>query len=545
LSKVNAIRKKALDLVRKQDWAGAVKEYKRLAELDTANPNVFNELGDLYLKTGNKSDAFESFAKAVDAYSRVSLHNNAVAVCKKVLRLIPSRPEILTKFGMVRKRQGILKEAEAHFLAYLKQLDGELTITSGELTTRMAEIVVEMSDSAVVLGKVSELLLTQNLSDPAIAALAALYKCHVRDGEEAQAAAVAGKIKDLGADEVLLKAQTEISGGGPLPTVEPTVAVDAQPVSPNPQTQSEPEPHETSDSGQPAPATASANDPFSYGEVEIAGQATGTATETMPAPETVSAEFEELPGAQAPADESSTGAETVEAEPESQEQTEQPVDETVQPETNTTPADEDAAEPEDSEPDPEEVPGEQPAPDVTAEVTPESDTEYDISSEEASQTDTQDEVPSWAREDTGKKEEVESLNVSAIIGGDDEDGGDGDDYRSHYDLGMAYLEMDLLAEAIREFQFASRSKQYQVKSLEMIGVCFLNQNQASLAIKQLKKGLSLIGENDSEALGLKYNLGLAYEMAGDRPNAKSAFEDVYVEDVTFRDIGEKIKEYME
>ncbi len=30
-----------------------------------------------------------------------------------------------------------------------------------------------------------------------------------------------------------------------------------------------------------------------------------------------------------------------------------------------------------------------------------------------------------------------------------------DDYRSHYDLGMAYLEMDLLAESIREFQFAS------------------------------------------------------------------------------------------
>ena len=120
---------------------------------------------------------------------------------------------------------------------------------------------------------------------------------------------------------------------------------------------------------------------------------------------------------------------------------------------------------------------------------------------------------------------------------------DEEDYRSHYDLGMAYLEMDFLPEAVREFQFAAKSSAFKVKSLEMIGMCFLDQNQPSLAIKQLMNGLDAVGSNDRETLGLRYNLGLAYEMAGDLDKAKSCFEDVYVIDVTFRDVAGKIKKY--
>jgi hypothetical protein len=44
-------------------------------------------------------------------------------------------------------------------------------------------------------------------------------------------------------------------------------------------------------------------------------------------------------------------------------------------------------------------------------------------------------------------------------------------------------------------------------------------------------------------LVIKYNLGLAYEMTGDIEKARNAFEDVYVEDVTFRDVAEKIQKY--
>ena len=93
------------------------------------------------------------------------------------------------------------------------------------------------------------------------------------------------------------------------------------------------------------------------------------------------------------------------------------------------------------------------------------------------------------------------------------------------------------------FSFSIASPQYQVRCLEMIGLCFLKQNQPGLAIKQLTKGLTAISGEEREALGIRYNLGLAYEMAGDLEKAKGAFEDVYVEDVTFRDVAEKLAKY--
>jgi tetratricopeptide (TPR) repeat protein len=151
-----------------------------------------------------------------------------------------------------------------------------------------------------------------------------------------------------------------------------------------------------------------------------------------------------------------------------------------------------------------------------------------------------------ASQRAGADDRPDAVHVSAII---DEYASESaasvseDDYRSHYDLGMAYLEMDLLPEAIREYQFAAKSPQYQNRSIEMIGLCFLKQNQANLAIKQLTKGLDLIKGDLRDAIGIKYNLGLAYEMAGDFEKAKNAFEDVYVDDVTFRDVAEKLAKY--
>ena len=118
-----------------------------------------------------------------------------------------------------------------------------------------------------------------------------------------------------------------------------------------------------------------------------------------------------------------------------------------------------------------------------------------------------------------------------------------DDYHSHYDLGMAYLEMDLITEAIREFQFAANSSMYQARSLELIGLCFIKENNPRLAVKQLEKGLGLVGDVDRDSIGLQYNLGLAYEMLGKDDKAKHCFEEVYVLDVSFRDVAEKMKKY--
>jgi hypothetical protein len=94
---------------------------------DQNNPNVHNELADLYLKTNQKPDAYDCFVRAVDEYTRVGLHNNAVAVCKKVLRVLPGRVEVFTKLGYIRARQGLAKSRSYYVSSWEKAAAGLFT----------------------------------------------------------------------------------------------------------------------------------------------------------------------------------------------------------------------------------------------------------------------------------------------------------------------------------------------------------------------------------------------------------------------------------
>jgi tetratricopeptide (TPR) repeat protein len=115
------------------------------------------------------------------------------------------------------------------------------------------------------------------------------------------------------------------------------------------------------------------------------------------------------------------------------------------------------------------------------------------------------------------------------------------DLKSHYDMGMAYIEMQLFDEAIKELQISSRADEMKLRSLEMIGLCFISKQEPRLAVKQLERGLEIAESMGAENLGIHYNLGLAYEALGETEKAREHFEQVYIVDVTFRDIEEKMK----
>jgi len=50
-----------------------------------------------------------------------------------------------------------------------------------------------------------------------------------------------------------------------------------------------------------------------------------------------------------------------------------------------------------------------------------------------------------------------------------------EDVSSHYDLGLSFKEMGLYDMAIEEFQKSVKNKDYEMKSLEMLGQCFLEK----------------------------------------------------------------------
>ena len=118
----------------------------------------------------------------------------------------------------------------------------------------------------------------------------------------------------------------------------------------------------------------------------------------------------------------------------------------------------------------------------------------------------------------------------------------GEDHESHYDLGMAYMEMGLYEEAIGEFQVASKGGPMELKCLEMIALCYLEKNEPAAAARELSRALELPGHGPEETISLRYHLGMAFERLGNLEKALQHFEEVSLLNATFLKVGTKIRE---
>ena len=122
-----------------------------------------------------------------------------------------------------------------------------------------------------------------------------------------------------------------------------------------------------------------------------------------------------------------------------------------------------------------------------------------------------------------------------------------EDYETHYNMATAYKEMDLLDEAIREFQTAAgltRSADGTTRYFQccnMLGHCFVQKGMPQAAVLWFKKGLDASSRSPEEYKALQYELGTAFEDMGDLELAVAAFTEVYGVDVGYRDIADKLE----
>lgn len=122
------------------------------------------------------------------------------------------------------------------------------------------------------------------------------------------------------------------------------------------------------------------------------------------------------------------------------------------------------------------------------------------------------------------------------------------DYETHYNLGIAYKEMELLDEAVNEFQTASAMTSPQdgtpryLQCCNMLGHCFMRKEMPRLAVMWFKKGLEAPGHTEDEYQALRYDLGTAYEQMGDLDKAIEVFSEVYGINISYRGVGDKLRE---
>jgi len=146
--------------------------------------------------------------------------------------------------------------------------------------------------------------------------------------------------------------------------------------------------------------------------------------------------------------------------------------------------------------------------------------------------------------DPGLAEIFEEYRVSAE--GEADSKGNGD-YETHYNLGLAYKEMDLFEEALEEFQTAAGlvapddgTARY-LQCCNLLGHCFMQKGVPQLAVKWFNKGLNSAGASEDERQALRYELAAAYEQAGDLNRAIDLFTEVYGIDVSYRGVNERLR----
>ncbi len=125
MSKLEKLKDKAKALEAK-DPKSAIDAWVEVLKLQDEEPNpdlsLFNRVGDLHLKLRDPAQAADCYERAVDRYADLGFHNNAIAMCNKVLRNAPGRQQTYIKLAKLYASNGFFTEAKQNFVEFAERM---------------------------------------------------------------------------------------------------------------------------------------------------------------------------------------------------------------------------------------------------------------------------------------------------------------------------------------------------------------------------------------------------------------------------------------
>jgi len=568
LEKTLEIKRKAQRFVQNGDLDRAVEEYQKLLAADDTDPYTHVTLGDLYFKKGVLDEAGRRYQEAAEAYRKAGLVKNAIAVCKKMLRLNLRAMETLKSLAELHAQDGLATDAGLYYSQYAEVMLGKDQRTAAaEALEEAVRLIPEDPKYAEKLGELWNL-----------------------EGEK------------LKASRALIKAARAFDGRGMLDRAQAMRdrAEELHPGASVEVVEAPPEP-------EPAPAEPAARPKSSAGRISTPGSDEIARNGTFVPPATIAREGIESTriGASAVAQASAAPESTVPAEesipPEvsehlayartllaqgEREQAAEALLRAAQAWEANGGLDQAAAIYQELSRSPQaserlyrlwlgncerrqqwiEAAGvccelgdfalaaQEPAAAHEWFVQARA---YDPNSDKAARR--LERLADW-----GKRAQIEEVDLradrvtvsqrmpeeldvdlsellSAFQAGVREQV-EADDASSHYDLGMTYRQMGLLDEAVAEFRLAARDPAFSIKCTDMLGRCLLERGDFGAAIAEFERGLALPGVTADSALSFKYSLGLVLEASGRSMEALEQFESVFTAQPNYPDVAAKIRE---
>ncbi|HSW38777.1 MAG TPA: hypothetical protein VLL97_04725, partial [Acidobacteriota bacterium] len=119
-------------------------------------------------------------------------------------------------------------------------------------------------------------------------------------------------------------------------------------------------------------------------------------------------------------------------------------------------------------------------------------------------------------------------------------------FEDHFSLGLAFRDMDLIDDAIKEFETALKNMDMMkgnpqvIQCCGMLSACFLKKNMPTSALRWSRTGLRLADFSSHEAMAFRYDMGSAHAMSGNEPKAIECFEELFGMDPGYRDVAQRI-----
>lgn len=161
----SSIMKQAQKFLAKGQIDKAIAEWEKLLTI-APDGNVYNTLGDLYLKKGNKQSAVDSYQKSANFFRHEGFSLKALALYKKILNINPTEEDSLYALGELSEEKGLINEAVKYYLATADSL------SKAGKKDRLLEIyekILSLSPTNVSLrNKVAEIFLKEGLISDAV-----------------------------------------------------------------------------------------------------------------------------------------------------------------------------------------------------------------------------------------------------------------------------------------------------------------------------------------------------------------------------------------
>ncbi len=215
--KVEELKEQARRHEQREEWQKAFDLYTTAlgfeAEDEAPDIALLNRVADIQTRLGQIDGAVGRYEQAIDLYLEAELPNNAIAICKKVLRNLPDRTLFFLKMGQIRAAQGFLTDARQSFLEY-----AERQTALGDVESALNALIefVELSPEDVEIRQsLASQLESHDRGEEAIHHYREVHRQLVLLGRDDEAGETFEKLRELDSDSSLPDSESILAGEKP------------------------------------------------------------------------------------------------------------------------------------------------------------------------------------------------------------------------------------------------------------------------------------------------------------------------------------------